>query len=186
MWIFFPNAMLSIVAHRDKPDRLLVRARLRGDLERTFPGVPVSRTPHADYLYRVEVSRSLVAELLAEHVDTMTYTNVKGAIPAGDLRRKRAMHDVWAVMNDAQHTAEPFAGQDAYADTAPVRPRLFSGAEFQHTTAKGRPCVVTVLGVQERVGGEPDVSLEWSGTEHRTTMRLTQAQHVLRDSALLP
>lgn len=33
MWIFTPKAFLSIVAHRGKPDYLLVRARLPGDIE---------------------------------------------------------------------------------------------------------------------------------------------------------
>lgn len=198
MWIFFPNAMLSIVAHRTKPDVLLVRARFHGDIERAIPGVlKAGRTPNADYLYRAEVPRRAMAELLAKHAMEMTYGNVKGAIPAGDHRRSRAMHDVWQVMFDAQHAAEPFAGMDARAEREAARPRrerqeagplprLFSGATFQHTTAKGRACVVTVLGVQARVGGDPDVTLEWSGTEHRATLRMPQAQHILRDSVLLP
>ena len=32
MWIFLPNAMLSIVAHRQRADFLMIRARIKGDI----------------------------------------------------------------------------------------------------------------------------------------------------------
>ena len=37
MWIFQNDSFLSIVAHRDKPGMLLVRARKAGDIEAVFP-----------------------------------------------------------------------------------------------------------------------------------------------------
>ena len=39
MWIFLSDSFLSIVAHRDKPGVLLVRARRAGDIEAVFPDV---------------------------------------------------------------------------------------------------------------------------------------------------
>lgn len=188
MWIFFPNAMLSIVAHRDKPDTLLVRARFKGDIERTFPDAKVKRTPRADYLYRAEVGRNAVAELMAEHVATMRYTNVKGAIPAGDHRRSRAMHDTWQVMFDAQHAAEPFQGLDAAEeeDARPLPP-VFTDAWYAHTTARGEPRTVHVEQVQERSdGGEPDVSLLFQESGARFTLPMPTAQRWLRNADLLP
>src|SRR5690606_16585105 len=163
MWIFFPNAMLSIVAHRDKPDTLLVRARFKGDIERVFgwAGVKVQRTPRADYLYRAEVRRQDVATALNDAAWRLEYTNVKGAIPDGDHRRSRAMHDIWQVMFDAQHAAEPFQGLDAAEeDDARPLPPVLTDAWYAHTTARGEPRTVHVEQVQERSdGGAPDVSL---------------------------
>lgn len=46
MWICLNDAFLSIVAHRDKPGVLLVRARRPGDIERTFPGVTTHQDTH--------------------------------------------------------------------------------------------------------------------------------------------
>jgi len=188
MWIFFPNAMLSIVAHRDKPDTLLVRARFKGDIERVFPDARVTRTPRADYLYRAEVPRPVVARALEFHALGMTYTNVKGAIPAGDHRRSRAMHDTWQVMFDAQHAAEPFQGLDAAAEgDARPSPPVFTDAWYAHTTARGEPRTVHVEKVQERSdGGEPDVSLVFQESGARFTLPLPTAQRWLRNADLLP
>lgn len=189
MWLFFPNAMLSVVAHRDKPDTLLVRARLKGDIERIFPAAKATRTPRADYLYRAEVTREAMAARLALHADSMTYTNVKGAIPMGDRRRSNAMHDVWQVMFDAQYQAEPFryADEAPDAEPEPVPPRLFTGAWFAHTTARGEPRTVHVESVQDRTDGvEPDVTLEFRESGAHYTLPASRAQRWLRNSELLP
>lgn len=105
MWIFTPTAFVSIVAHRTKPGVLLVRARLKGDLERLFPGCTVKTTPNADYRFRAEIARGRVADLIREQLTVLDYDNVKNAIPARPpvhQLRHRAMNRVWGVMNDAQ------------------------------------------------------------------------------------
>lgn len=186
MWIFFPNAMLSIVAHRDKPDTLLVRARFAGDIERVFPCAQVCRTPSADYLYRAEVPRIEATARLGEALARMTYTNVKGAIPVGDGRRYSAMHDVWQVMFDAQHAAEPFARMDANPDQDRPLPNLHTGDTFDHVNWRGDPRTVVIHSVQDRVGSEePDVSLEYLETGKRFTVPYPRAQHWLRNSQLI-
>jgi hypothetical protein len=101
MWIFTPNAFLSIVSHRGKPDHLLVRARLPGDIERVFPEAKVTRSPQADYLYRAEISRKAVGDALTAHALSMGYDNVKGAV--SDSRRGRMMGRVWATCASEQH-----------------------------------------------------------------------------------
>lgn len=109
MWIFTPTAFVSIVAHRTKPGILLVRARLKGDLERMFPGCKVAETRAADYRFRAEIPRGRVADIVREHLTALDYDNVKGAIPMhlGKVHRDRshAMHDVWSVMHQAQTDA---------------------------------------------------------------------------------
>lgn len=110
MWVFLSNAMVSIVAHRTKPGHLMVRARIRGDLQRVFPGARVSRTPDADYLYRATLSRQTVAARLADQVQGISYPNFKGSIPAGQGTRSRAYHRTWDAMMDAQVELEPGTG----------------------------------------------------------------------------
>jgi len=103
MWIYLREAFLSIVAHRDKRDTLLVRARLAGDIERAFPhlAVKVKRTPAADYLFRAELPRKAVADALLEHAMAINYDNFKAAVPDPD--RRKVYSTVWCEMNCWQH-----------------------------------------------------------------------------------
>lgn len=100
MWIFLNNAMLSIVAHRNKPDTLLVRARLKGDIEAIFPHVAVFTLKAADYHYRAEVPRSEVAKALAQQAMEMDYDNFKASV------KNHARHDwymdVWSLGHAVQ------------------------------------------------------------------------------------
>lgn len=84
MWVFMSNSFLSIVAHRDNPNLLLVRARAAGDIEAVFPEATVERTPKADYLYRASLPRSVVSAALAAEVEQIDYTNFKNSVPDPD------------------------------------------------------------------------------------------------------
>lgn len=114
MWVFLNNAMVSIVAHRTKPDHLLCRARIRGDLQRVFPGHRVTRTPDADYLYRCVVSRTEVALELSAAVAAIDYPNFKNSLATAEATsprtRSKAYHRVWDVMMDAQQELETGTG----------------------------------------------------------------------------
>jgi hypothetical protein len=96
MWIFLNNAFLSIVAHRDKPDLLLVRARAEGDIKRTFPDSEIWEDPVADYRYRAELPRPEVAAAIAERVSGIEYDNFKGSVQEAD--RHDAYLHVWSAM----------------------------------------------------------------------------------------
>jgi len=102
MWIFMNDAMLSIVENRDDPATLLVRARREGDIERTFPLIETFTDVTADYLFRAFVPREMVAEVLADRLANIDYTNFKGSIPIEDEPRHRAYMGVWGVMHDLQ------------------------------------------------------------------------------------
>jgi hypothetical protein len=52
MWLFAKHGFFSIVEHRADPRNLLVRARVKGDIEHYFPDAKVTQTDDADYLYR--------------------------------------------------------------------------------------------------------------------------------------
>ena len=54
MWLFTPQAFLSIVAHRDDARLHLVRARRPGEIEVLFPNA--KSRPHAGTPYRAVLS----------------------------------------------------------------------------------------------------------------------------------
>lgn len=105
MWVFLNNAFLSIVDHKTEPGMLMVRARLRGDIQRAFahPGLKVFETPAADYRFRAVIHRSRVAETLKDAVLDIDYVNFKKSVP--DQRRHDAYLRVWAEMQHEQEMA---------------------------------------------------------------------------------
>jgi hypothetical protein len=102
MWIFLNNAFLSIVADRNS-ERLLVRARLKGDIERTFPGSAVVEETGADYRFRTWLDRKTVADVLPHKVEEINYPNFKGSVQ--DHARHQVYMSVWNVMHTAQERA---------------------------------------------------------------------------------
>ncbi|HOC31880.1 MAG TPA: hypothetical protein PKK84_06535 [Armatimonadota bacterium] len=106
MWIFTNNGMLSIVAHRDRPDCLLVRAREPGAIEAIFPEAKVKRTPNADYRYRAAISRGHVAVVLANKLFRLGYTNFKASISSSKQAYHDACMDVWSRMAELQNTVD--------------------------------------------------------------------------------
>ena len=99
MWIFLNNSFLSIV-QKEKPtrrnNRLLVRARAEGDIERVFPKAFVRCTPKADYRYRALVTRHEVGLALVKAVTEINYGNFKSSVEERD--RENAYLSVWAAM----------------------------------------------------------------------------------------
>jgi len=106
MWIFTSHGMLSIVAHRDRPDYLLVRAREPGVIEAIFPDAKVKRTPNADYRYRAAIPRGHVAVVFGNKLFKLDYTNFKASIPASKQAYHDACMDVWTRMTELQNTVD--------------------------------------------------------------------------------
>lgn len=100
MWLFTTHGFFSIVQHKDNPDYLLVRARVKGDIERYFPGADVQRTDDADYLYRATIPRSQVMDVVMDVVRNIDYTSFKGALK--DKSRYAYHMDASAAMRDMQ------------------------------------------------------------------------------------
>ncbi|WP_219894312.1 hypothetical protein [Aquisediminimonas profunda] len=106
MWVFTNTAFISAVRHRDKPDSLMVRARLPGDLERFFgpdgADLAVQETRDADYRYRCTVSDAVFASALLRAAGQIDYPNFKDSIGPDDQMRHHAYLDVWAAMHRVQ------------------------------------------------------------------------------------
>lgn len=104
MWVFTPFGFFSVVAHRDQPDALLVRARARADLSELVKRLPaprpkVQRTPDADYAFRTVVKRKAWAKLMTDFADELDYDNFKNAVAARQGRaRAHLYHRVWAEL----------------------------------------------------------------------------------------
>ena len=101
MWIFMNDAFLSIVEPPNQSDVLLVRARVRGDLERVFPEAEVVETTERDYRFRTFLPRKQVADVISKQVMNIDYGNFKNSVNE-DLRHD-AYAQVWEVMYKLQH-----------------------------------------------------------------------------------
>ena len=104
MWLFTSNSFVSVVADRDdtQSSRLLVRARIKGDIDQLFPNAEVMETPLADYRYRAWVDRQAVSNAFKKQVEGLTYTNFKNSVK--DKERLRPLMNVWQAMFDHQET----------------------------------------------------------------------------------
>lgn len=168
MWIFLSDSFLSIVAHRFDQKALLVRARVRGDIERVFPKAKVTRTPDADYRYRATILRNEVAAVIAANVTGIQYPNFKGSVRERD--RLSTYHDVWDVMFGFQH-------RQAQLEDLWHGPELRSGQRWLQPRG-GKE--VDVVSVQDRVGAEPEATLLYRASRRMFRLPLSTARRWLR------
>jgi hypothetical protein len=109
MWVFLNNAFFSAVADRNDKTRLVVRARMGGDLERTFPEYAdkVIESGDSDYRFRIFISRNDFATVMFNQSLDIQYDNFKNSIPQEEDSRYRAYTGVWSVMNKFQEQKYP-------------------------------------------------------------------------------
>lgn len=106
MWVYMRNAFLSIVAHQDRPRRVLVRARLPGDIQSVFPGAVVNETPDADYRFQAVLLRTEVSDALRANVEQIDYDNLLDSVVMGSRYqaiRYPAYYSAWTAMTGAQY-----------------------------------------------------------------------------------
>ena len=109
MWLFSKNNFLSIVRDKGNPNRLLVRGRLKGDIEAMFPAAEVIEGAGSDYLFRAFVDRAAVLNAVADTVSDLDYTNFKNA---NAEERKGHLMEVWRVMFDEQEAKKGKGNMD--------------------------------------------------------------------------
>ena len=85
MWLCLQNGLLSVVADRSSPSRLVIRARRRKVLEEIFPNVEITVSEQADYKYRVLEDRETFAKLVAKITAQVQYFNFKSSVEDPDL-----------------------------------------------------------------------------------------------------
>ena len=97
MWTFTTTGFYSAVEHRDNHELLLVRGRDEESLAplATLADQAVQFTPHADYAFRVIVSKQDYAQWLMTQVMGIDYPNFKSRYhTARGGAFVHALHDV--------------------------------------------------------------------------------------------
>lgn len=102
MWLFTTQGFYSVVAHRDEPDKLLVRSRAREDIEalhRQIPDLEPFEDPDADYRWRAVVSRAEFERAVTQLVAAIDYPNFKSAVGDRHSPERSALYEeVWWKM----------------------------------------------------------------------------------------
>lgn len=130
MWCFTSFGFFSVIQHRNDPDLLLVRARVRSDLEQLRQYLPnmgdITDSPDADYPYRALAWKADYAEAMRRAIMDIDYTNFKNGVTR---TQGHARHDlymrVWGVMRNAEQTLQRM-------DRAAVETRRQSGLDFNY------------------------------------------------------
>jgi hypothetical protein len=100
MWVFTTQGFYSVVAHRDDPDRVLVRARTRDDLEALraqIPDLEPFEDRDADYRWRAVVARGAWRRAVSEFAAAIDYGNFKNAVDNRQGHERSALYGkVWS------------------------------------------------------------------------------------------
>lgn len=105
MWVFTKTGFVSIVKHKFIPGSLMIRARVREDLEQFIAVLDevsgskhsIKETPDGDYRFRTTATKNAVAQALARQITDLDYTNFKNAVH-GDRDRDSAYMGCWSAM----------------------------------------------------------------------------------------
>jgi hypothetical protein len=109
MWLVTTHGFFSIVQNlysTGADDALLVRGRVRTDLERfaDFASRRRARTavvasPDADYGFRLTTSREVLASFVAERLAALDYPNFKDEVANVDPKRAHVYMGVWTALH---------------------------------------------------------------------------------------
>ena len=102
MWVMLNNSFLSIVENRDNSDELLVRARIKGDIERVFENVAVFEVKPSDYKYRAFIGREDVQKEISKQIKGINYDNFKDSVSQTEVERHNAYIQVWSALQRIQ------------------------------------------------------------------------------------
>lgn len=122
MWIFTKHGFFSAVCARQgtgkhgqgvDPDRIMVRARIRGHLDALkarFPDLlsqcEIHESAGTDYAFRLFVRKALWTQVLAGLAEETDYDNFKSEVAhyqgSAGAAYERSLHQVWSVMHRLQ------------------------------------------------------------------------------------
>ena len=106
MWLVTTRGFYSVVEHRSDPDRLIVRARRREDLDalaELIPGLEIFSDRRADYRWRAIVARSEWVVALALLAGEIDYPNFKNAVAKRQgSERAHRYSEVWRILYGLQ------------------------------------------------------------------------------------
>jgi hypothetical protein len=102
MWIILNNSFLSIVENRNNKGELLVRSRVKGDIEKVISDAEVFEDSLADYKYRTFIKKEKVASIISNELLNINYDNFKNSVSKNDFERYKAYNNVWSAMRVLQ------------------------------------------------------------------------------------
>ena len=122
MWVFTKHGFFSAVCARQgsgkhgqpvDPNRIMVRARVRGHLEalkKRFPDLlgkcEIQEFAGTDYGFRIFVEKPAWSQVLAGLAEETDYDNFKSEVARHQGKAgaayERSLHDVWSVMYKLQ------------------------------------------------------------------------------------
>jgi len=115
IWIFTREGFFSAVQDRNNKNRLCVRTRRRGDLERLAKAMrcrlSIKANVGTDYQFRASVNRKQFERYVEQSVRDITYiTGVKDQIDCGESDRHSALYRVWDAMMSLQEGSSRYSG----------------------------------------------------------------------------
>ncbi len=116
MWLFTPIGFFSVVADRNRPDQLIIRARVHEDLQalrdRYLPELLLVDQAGTDYAWRAWVARDRWETAAAAMAAAIDYPNFKNAVQERQgSGRAHAYMEIWQVMYGVQQEAPPGLGR---------------------------------------------------------------------------
>lgn len=102
MWVITTRGFYSAVAHREEPDRLIIRARCRSDIQALrdlLPDAEPYRLERSDYEWRLECWAAEWASAMAVMALEVDYPNFKDAVKERQgVRRAHILMHVWQAL----------------------------------------------------------------------------------------
>lgn len=105
MWIFTEFGFFSVVAHRSKPGKVLVRGRVGSDLVEFAKRAGMAKSDvfedrDADYRYRMEADSGAAAKVISEAMLDIDYDNFKARVEeVQGVEREQIYMGVWSHLN---------------------------------------------------------------------------------------
>lgn len=111
MWLLTSIGFFSVVAHRDEPNTVLIRARRREDLEALrrgyLPDIEILENAGSDYAFRAFVERyewEYACQRLAADID---YPNFKDAVAERQGTERAALYArLWESLHELQRSPD--------------------------------------------------------------------------------
>jgi hypothetical protein len=119
MWLMTTDGFLSAVQHSDEPDQVVVRGRVKNDVRDLARHLVAAERldvdaetlivsyPHADYPWRVIVSKVTWADYVHKQALAVDYFNFKTAVASLGLpgrHHANAYHEVWLDLLPLERT----------------------------------------------------------------------------------
>jgi len=104
MWIVMNDSYISAVQDRTNKMNLVVRARVREDLENAFPSLKqdIIESTDSDYRFRLFMTKQFLCGVMNTKIMNIDYDNFKNSVKQN--WRHDAYLAIWSVMYKVQKT----------------------------------------------------------------------------------